>query len=104
MGLSTEDGESKVLIFRAALEYCLKKTVRARKAMEEGVKGNVAEQSCGKGLLLTGGCYHSYPIVQHQCCPNPSHSLIHIASLVIAVLPVDEETESQRVKGLPGNI
>lgn len=94
-----------MLVFRAALEYGLEKAVRARKAMERGIKGSIVEQSCGGGGgggLSMGGYYLSYPIVQGQCCPNSSHSLIYISSLAIGILPVDEETESWRVKGLPG--
>lgn len=53
MGLSREDGESKVLVFRAVLEYRLKKAVRARKVVEGGVKGNGVEQSCGRIFLST---------------------------------------------------
>lgn len=74
VALSQEGGESKVLVFRTALEYHL----RDRRAVEEGAKGSALEQSGGRSLLSpTGGSCLSQT---HWAGPAVSLPFPHINS------------------------
>lgn len=55
VALSQEERESKVLVFRIALEYHLENALRGREAEAGDVKGNTLEQSGGRSLLLSTG-------------------------------------------------